>query len=151
MQVEIRQETFDPWQEMARVERECGPAAGSYGATAVFLGSMRDFNEGDDVRAMSLEYYPGMTEKHLQAICDEAIARWQIDDALVLHRVGDLNPGETIVLIAVWSAHRGAAFEACRFIIEDLKHRAPFWKKETTATGERWVSRNTGANENLER
>ncbi len=151
MLVEIRQQPFEPWRELARVEAVAGPASGSFGATCVFVGSMRDFNEGEGVTGMTLEYYPGMTERHLQRICDEAIARWQVDDAYVAHRVGPLEPGEPIVLIAVWSAHRGAAFEACRFIIEDLKHRAPFWKKEQRADGEHWVDRNTGADENVER
>ena len=139
MKVEVRQQAFDPWQELAAFQQAAFPRAGRFGATAAFIGSMRDFNEGDAVRAMTLEYYPGMTEKHLQAIADEALKRWSIDEALIIHRVGEIQPGEPIVLVAAWSAHRAAAFDACRFLIEDLKARAPFWKKERTAGGERWV------------
>lgn len=105
---------------------------------------MRDFNEGTSVRAMTLEHYPGMTENHLEQIGQEAKARWPILDGLIIHRVGEVQPGDPIVLIAVWSAHRSAAFEACRFLIEDLKSRAPFWKQETLAEGARWVEKNTG-------
>jgi len=148
--VEIREQAFDPWRELAGREAAAGPAAGSFGATAVFVGTMRDFNEGDAVAGLTLEHYPGMTEKHLERICREARERWPLEDCLVIHRVGALQPGEPIVLIAVWSAHRGAAFEACRFLIEDLKSRAPFWKKEATPGGERWVERNTGAAGHLE-
>jgi molybdopterin synthase catalytic subunit len=104
---------------------------------------MRDVNEAAAVHAMTLEHYPGMTERHLQRITEEAMGRWDIIDILVLHRVGELRPGDPIVLIAVWSAHRAAAFEACRFLIEDLKSRAPFWKKERLDTGFRWVEKNT--------
>jgi len=92
---------------------------------------------------MTLEHYPGMTERHLETICAEATARWGLLDTLVIHRVGLVLPGDPIVLVAAWSAHRAEAFTACRHIMEDLKSRAPFWKKETTAQGERWVARNT--------
>lgn len=105
---------------------------------------MRDFNEGTSVRAMTLEHYPGMTENHLEQIGQDAKAHWPILDGLIIHRVGEVQPGDPIVLIAVWSAHRSAAFEACRFLIEDLKSRAPFWKQETLAEGARWVEKNTG-------
>ncbi|HLE94240.1 MAG TPA: molybdenum cofactor biosynthesis protein MoaE, partial [Sulfuricaulis sp.] len=92
---------------------------------------------------MTLEHYPGMTEKHLQLIHDEAGQRWEILDALVIHRVGEIRPGEPIVLVAVWSAHRAAAFEACRYLIEELKTRAPFWKNEQHQATTHWVEHNT--------
>ncbi|MBT8445793.1 MAG: molybdenum cofactor biosynthesis protein MoaE, partial [Gammaproteobacteria bacterium] len=90
-----------------------------------------------------LEHYPGMTERHLEEIAAAAAARWNIIDGLLVHRVGELSPGDPIVLVAIWSAHRADAFEACRFCMEDLKSRAPFWKKELTESGARWVERNT--------
>ncbi|MGH8119226.1 MAG: molybdenum cofactor biosynthesis protein MoaE, partial [Gammaproteobacteria bacterium] len=114
-----------------------------YGAMASFVGTMRDYNEGAEVREMVLENYPGMTEKHLESICGEAAKKWELLEVLVLHRVGHIHSGDPIVLVAVWSAHRAAAFDACRFIMEDLKSRAPFWKQETLAGGKRWVTRNT--------
>lgn len=113
------------------------------GACTQFTGFMRDFNMGNDVRQMTLEYYPGMTEKSLEKIEFEAKERWPLNAVLIAHRVGDLKPADPIVLVAAWSAHRNEAFEACRFLIEELKHRAPFWKKETTAEGDRWVAENT--------
>lgn len=145
MKVEIRDQPFDPWQELQRYQQDVFDCPGAYGATAVFVGTMRDFNEGDPVRAMKLEHYAGMTERHLERIAGEAMKRWTIHDVLVIHRVGNLLPGDPIVLLAVWSAHRSAAFEACRFIMEDLKSRAPFWKKEQLPEGERWVEKNTPA------
>ncbi len=118
--------------------------AGKFGATNVFIGSMRDFNEGDDVKAMTLEHYPGMTEKQLEKIVEQAIQQWDVIDALVVHRVGDIVPAEPIVLVAVWSSHRGDAFDACRHIMEALKSKAPFWKKEKLISEtERWVDKNT--------
>ncbi len=143
MTVEIFDRPFDPWQELQRYQNERAELSGKFGATAVFVGSMRDFNEGDDVQAMSLEHYPGMTERHLEEICAEANQRWDLIEILVIHRVGDMTPGDPIVLVAVWSAHRAAAFEASRHVMEDLKSRAPFWKKETLAEGHRWVAKNT--------
>ena len=113
------------------------------GAAATFIGSMRDFNEGESVASMWLEHYPGMTEKHLAAIEAEARTRWGLDEVLIVHRVGAVSPGDPIVLVAVWSAHRAHAFEFCRHITEALKSNAPFWKKEQTAHGERWVTNNT--------
>ena len=142
MSVHIVEGVFDPWSILAAHQARI--AAGSHGATASFVGTMRDFNEGDDVRTMTLEHYPGMTEKHLAAIIDEARKRWHLVECLIVHRVGPIRPGEPIVLTAVWSAHRKEAFEACRFLMEELKHRAPFWKKESLASGdERWVEKNT--------
>ena len=116
---------------------------GRFGAMASFIGTMRDLNEGDTVQSMILEHYPGMTEKHLQRSVEQAMQQWPLLNALVIHRVGELKPHDPIVLVAVWSAHRAAAFEACRFVMEDLKSKAPFWKKETLPQGQRWVARNT--------
>ncbi len=143
MSVLIRAAAFEPWAELAAYERARFPKHGVFGASASFVGTMRDLNEGDRVSAMNLEHYPGMTERHLEAICAEACARWELLDTLVIHRVGRLQPGDPIVLVAAWSAHRAEAFAACRHIMEDLKSKAPFWKKETTDDGVRWVARNT--------
>ncbi|HEX2242317.1 MAG TPA: molybdenum cofactor biosynthesis protein MoaE, partial [Gammaproteobacteria bacterium] len=143
MHIEIREAPFDPWRELARYQQDTLNAAGKYGATAVFVGSMRDFNEGEQVTAMTLEHYPTMTEKHLREIANQARVRWDIIDVLILHRVGEIRPNDPIVLVAVWSAHRAAAYDANRFIMEDLKSKAPFWKKETLKKGSRWVERNT--------
>ncbi len=142
MAVILRETLLSPYQELDAYQHRIHEKAGKYGATAVFVGAMRDFNLGDTVIRMALEHYPGMTERRLEQIVEEAIARWNLIDALVIHRVGEIHPGDSIVLIAVWSAHRGAAFDACRHIIEKLKHSAPFWKKESLSTGDRWVEAN---------
>lgn len=142
MPVELRERPFDPWSELARRERLLA-RAGAYGATACFVGTMRDFNEDAAVSAMTLEHYPGMTEKQLEMIVAEAKTRWPVLEALVVHRVGAIRPGEPIVLVAAWSAHRADAFAACRHLIEALKTRAPFWKKEQLADRARWVEHNT--------
>ncbi len=113
------------------------------GAIASFVGLARDMNEGSGVAAMTLEHYPGMTEKALGRIVDEARARWSLLDVTVIHRVGRLLPGDPIVLIVVASSHRGEAFAACAFILDYLKIQAPFWKKEETPDGERWVEART--------
>jgi len=141
MKIAIYPTPFDPLAELGRYQAEV--PAGQYGATASFIGTMRDFNEGDAVRGMTLEHYPGMTERQLRRLVEDAQRQWDLLDILLIHRVGELFPGEPIVLVAVWSAHRAAAFEACRFLMEALKSQAPFWKKETLAAGERWVARNT--------
>ena len=110
------------------------------GAIVTFVGKVRDFNQGDAVRGLSLEHYPGMTEKALAGIVTEARGRWPLQECTLIHRIGDLLLGDQIVLVAVSSAHRDAAFEACHFIMDFLKTRAPFWKKELTAEGvQRWV------------
>ena len=109
------------------------------GAVASFVGLARDLNDGSGVSAMTLEHYPGMTEKALKDVVDAANARWALLDVTVIHRVGRLLPGDPIVLVAVASAHRGEAFAACEFIMDFLKTQAPFWKKEETQAGERWV------------
>jgi len=142
MRVELCSECYHPWQVLATYEQAHGQP-GRSGAAAVFVGTMRDYNEGETVHGLFLEHYPGMTERHLERIAAEAMQRWSLDDLLLLHRVGEVAPGEAIVLVAAWSGHRTAAFEACRYVLEDLKHRAPFWKRETLADGTRWVERNT--------
>lgn len=143
MAIRVCEIGFDPYAELVRYQVETLEQGGKYGAACSFVGTLRDFNEGNRVHGMTLEHYPGMTEKHLRRILDEAHRRWDFLDALVIHRVGEVLPDQPIVLVAVWSTHRGAAFDACRYIIEELKHRAPFWKKEILDAGERWVDRNT--------
>ena len=142
MRVELRPAPFDALAEVKDYQA-LPDSPGKAGATCVFIGTMRDFNEGEEVRQMTLEHYPGMTEKHLVDICAQAKKQWPVLDILVLHRTGDIEIGDDIVLIATWAAHRGDAMDATRFIIEDLKHKAPFWKKETVNNGERWVEQNT--------
>lgn len=109
------------------------------GALVTFVGLMRDINVGTTVSAMTLEHYPGMTEKALAAITAQAVARWDLEGIRIVHRVGTLTPQDPIVFVGVAAQHRGAAFRACEFLIDYLKTRAPFWKKEVTAEGERWV------------
>ena len=143
MRVELRETPFEPLAELGRYQGMLAGLAGRCGATAIFIGTMRDFNDGEAVRGMVLEYYPGMTEKYLQRIIETAGREWSLLDVLVVHRVGQLQPNDPIVLVAVWSEHRAAAFSACRSIMEELKSKAPFWKRETTAAGPRWVEHNT--------
>ncbi|WP_251452373.1 molybdopterin synthase catalytic subunit MoaE [Parasutterella muris] len=111
----------------------------SVGAVVTFLGTVRDLNDGKDVSGMTLEYYPGMTEKALTKIAKQALERWDIEDVTVIHRVGELRVTDQIVLVGVSGKHRGEAFDACEFVIDYLKTEAPFWKKETLPEGERWV------------
>ncbi len=143
MKVELTSQPFNPWTTLQAYETTLSAQIGKYGAVTTFTGTMRDFNQGEDVQAMYLEHYPGMTEKYLQQLSHTALQRWDILDTLVIHRVGEIHPGETIVLVAAWASHRAPAFEACRYLIEELKHRAPFWKRETLG-GEkmRWVESN---------
>lgn len=144
MSVVIKETAFDPWQTLQEFQNESGLRPGSFGATATFVGTMRVLNEGDGVDTMTLEHYPGMTAKHLASIIDTARQRWDVLECLIVHRVGEITPNDPIVLTAVWSAHRAAAFEACRFLMEELKSTAPFWKKEALKEGgQRWVDRNT--------
>jgi molybdopterin synthase catalytic subunit len=135
MPVRVQTEDFDVARELAQLR--AGNRA--VGAVAAFIGVVRDLNDSAEVRTLTLEHYPGMTEKALAGIVAEATQRWNVCDALVIHRVGRLEPTDQIVLVAVTSAHRGEAFAACEFIMDYLKTRAPFWKKEDTAAGERWV------------
>ena len=135
MNVRVQQEDFDVSAEIA-VMRLGHP---KIGAIASFVGVVRDVNNGDAVATMMLEHYPGMTEKSIAGIIDQARGRWEVLDALVIHRVGTLKPTDQIVLVIVASAHRGDAFAACEFIMDYLKTQAPFWKKEITPQGGRWV------------
>lgn len=133
--VRVQAAPFDVESEVAALR--AGDAR--VGAVVTFVGTVRDTNEGDAVATLELEHYPGMTEKALQAIVDEARARFDVLGLRVVHRVGRLAPTDAIVLVAVTGAHRGEAFDACRFVMDYLKTRAPFWKKERTPAGERWV------------
>ncbi|KAF0103270.1 MAG: molybdopterin synthase catalytic subunit [bacterium] len=135
MKIAVQTEAFD-FQAEIQALYQANPKVG---AVASFLGLVRDVNEGQEVSAMTLEHYPGMTEKALADIVEQARARWEVLDASVIHRVGPLWPTDPIVLVAVASGHRGDAFAACEFIMDFLKTRAPFWKKEATPDGEKWV------------
>ena len=144
MAILISTAAFDPYQEIQAYQNAKIGNTGTVGATSIFIGTMRDFNEGASVKGMTLEYYPGMTEKQLEKIVIEAQRQWQLIDSFVIHRVGDIFPNEAIVLVAVWSSHRGDAFDASRYIMEALKSKAPFWKKELLVNeNERWVAKNT--------
>ena len=133
--VTIQSQDFDLGDEVAALR------AGDHGVGAVasFVGTVRTHNDGSPVSALELEHYPGMTEKAIEAMIDEAMRRFDIRAARVVHRVGPMQPGDQIVLVAVTAAHRGQAFRACEFLIDYLKTQAPFWKKETTPEGARWV------------
>ena len=135
MPIKIQESDFDVSAEIAAL-RKGDPRVG---AVVSFLGTVRDMNDGSQVKGMTLEHYPGMTEKALQEILDQAKARWDIYQALVIHRVGPLLPEDQIVLVVVTSAHRGEAFAACEFVMDYLKTAAPFWKKEDTPEGALWV------------
>jgi molybdopterin synthase catalytic subunit len=134
--IRVQAEDFDPGAELARFST----GNGRVGGVCMFLGLVRDFmGEGTGVAGMTLEHYPGMTEKQLAAIEAEARRRWPLEDALIIHRYGRLDAGERIVLVATASAHREAAFESCHFLIDWLKTKAPFWKVEHTERGDHWV------------
>jgi molybdopterin synthase catalytic subunit len=135
MPVRVQTGDFDVAREIAALRG--GDAR--VGAVAAFVGLVRDINDAAAVSTLTLEHYPGMTEKALAGIVDEAKSRWNVYEALVVHRVGELKPTDQIVLVVVTGAHRGEAFAACEFIMDYLKTRAPFWKKEQTPAGERWV------------
>ena len=135
MAVRVQTEDFDVGAEVNAM-RLSNP---NIGALVSFVGQVRDLNDGDNVASMALEHYPGMTEKSLESIVEQAKNRWAIEDALVVHRVGELKPLDQIVLVLVASAHRKDAFTACEFMMDYLKTEAPFWKKEQTPSGARWV------------
>lgn len=146
MAVILLDQSFEPEALLKTQQAQIDAAAGqgSYGALATFVGTMRDSNEGDAVVSMRLEHYPAMTQSQLEKIITTATERWPLIDTLIAHRVGDVFPGDPIVLTAVWSKHRAAAFDACRYLMEALKTDATFWKKETLANDtERWVEKNT--------
>jgi molybdopterin synthase catalytic subunit len=145
--VRVQAEDFDVSAEIAALRR----GNPKIGAVASFVGVVRDVNDGDSVAALNLEHYPGMTEKAIEAIVAEAKSRWEIVDVTVVHRVGELRPLDQIVLVVVAGGHRGDAFAACEFIMDYLKTRAPFWKKEQTPQGARWVEARSSDDEAAER
>jgi len=139
MPVRVQLDDFDLTREVAQLRAAQGERTAQIGGIATFIGTVRDINDGSGVSSLTLEHYPGMTEKALEDIVTQARGRWDIFDALVIHRVGTLHPQDQIVLVVTLGAHRGEAFAACEFIMDYLKTQAPFWKKEVTPTGERWV------------
>jgi len=145
MHVELVDASFDPYARLTGYEATLpAPTRRRLGAAAQFIGRMRDLNDDEGVVELFLEHYPGMTERRLEGIVLEAQAHWSFTEGLIVHRIGTVHPAEALVVVAVWSAHRAPAFEACRWIVEHLKHSAPFWKKETLANGaQRWVETNT--------
>ena len=139
MKIKILDEKFDPWQEIVEFKRNELQNNSSIGASSVFLGTVRDFNDDEVVESLFLEHYPDMTEKYLTKIVEDAIKKHKIFDGLVIHRVGELKPTDPIVVVATWSEHRDSAFNATREIMESLKSEAPFWKKESNEKGFKWV------------
>ena len=135
--IRVQQEDFDPGAELEQLR---GSLQGTAGAVVSFTGLVRELNEGDDITGMTLEHYPGMTEKALAAIAAEATSRWNLIEAVIIHRIGPLALNDRIVFVIAASAHRKDAFRACEFMIDALKTKAPFWKKETTPRGTRWVT-----------
>jgi len=142
MTVLISEQSLDPWQLISQ-HQQSSQLASQFGATATFIGSMRDFNDDATVTEMVLEHYPEMTQRYLEKLEADARDKWPIIDCLIAHRVGHINPADAIVIIACWSAHRRAALDACNSLIEELKFNAPFWKKESRADGDVWVEHNT--------
>jgi molybdopterin synthase catalytic subunit len=143
MTVRVQVEDFDAGAEINAMRL----SHANIGAVAAFVGQVRDLNEGDQVSELVLEHYPGMTEKSLQSIIEQAKKRWDVIDALIVHRVGKLKPLDQIVLVLVASSHRKEAFAACEFMMDYLKTEAPFWKKEQTPAGSRWVEAKTSDDE----
>ena len=133
--IRIQREDFDPGAEIAALTR----GRHDIGGITSFVGLVRDMAGSDKITSMTLEHYPGMTEQQLAAIEAEAKKRWPLDAVLIVHRYGELKPGDRIVLVVTASSHRDAAFDACRFLIDWLKTKAPFWKLEETGAGPRWV------------
>ena len=147
MPVRVQTEDFDVGTEIARLRR----GDPKIGAVASFVGVVRNVNDGDSIATLTLEHYPGMTEKAIEAIVAEAKSRWDIVDVGVIHRVGELKPLDQIVLVVVVGGHRGDAFAACEYIMDYLKTRAPFWKKEETPEGARWVDARASDDDAAER
>ena len=141
MPVILTTDSLDPAAEITRCQAQ--QTSGAFGARVDFTGYLRDFNEGRQVSSLFLEHYPGMTEKAMSEVCDRARSRWPVQEILLVHRVGNLLPGDPIVLITVWSIHRSDAFDACRFLISELKRSVPLWKQERSREEEVWVARNT--------
>jgi molybdopterin synthase catalytic subunit len=147
MKIIIQTEDFDVSTELHLLRKDLP----GIGGINIFVGTVRDVHQGDVVAAMELEHYPGMTEKSLQDIVEQAKKRWDVLNATIIHRVGKLYPTDQIVLVAVASTHRGDAYSACEFIMDYLKTAAPFWKKETTPDGSRWVDARTSDEERLKK
>ena len=147
MRIQIQQGDFDLSAEIAALRQD----RPEIGAIVAFVGLVRDMNAGQSVQEMRLEHYPAMTRKALQSIAEQARQRWVLDDVLIIHRVGVLKPADQIVLVAVASAHRGDAFQACEYIMDYLKTQAPFWKQELTPTGLRWVDARSSDEASVER
>ena len=143
MKIELVQAALDPFDWLQSYQIEQSGLRADFGATSIFIGTMRDFNEGGRVESMFLEHYPAMTAKKLTQIAQQAIDKWHILDIAIAHRVGHIHPADTIVCVAVWSTHRRQAYEANRMVMEALKSSAPFWKKEQRIDGPRWVEKNT--------
>jgi len=138
--IRVQSEDFDPGAELEQLRQRNN---GQAGAVVSFTGLVRDMNEGEAITAMTLEHYPGMTEKALNKIEQEANQRWELTDSIIIHRTGPLNPNDNIVFVATASKHRKQAFRACEFMIDTLKTNAPFWKQESVADGTRWVEPGT--------
>jgi molybdopterin synthase catalytic subunit len=145
--IRVQREAFDAGAEIARLKS----GRSGIGGTAAFIGTVREMSEGRSLERMTLEHYPGMTERALAEIDAEAKRRWPLAETLIVHRYGDLRPGDDIVLVIACSAHRDAAFEACRFLIDWLKTKAPFWKFEDGVEGARWVEAKSCDDEAAER
>lgn len=143
VKVELIENPFDPWEWVKSYQEVHADLKHKYGATSVFIGTMRDFNQDNSVQSMTLEHYPGMTEKHLNALGSTAMQKWDIIDICIAHRIGKIYPGDAIVCVAVWSIHRKEAYESNRMVMEDLKSKTPFWKKEQLQESARWVEKNT--------
>jgi molybdopterin synthase catalytic subunit len=134
--IRVQENPFDSGAELQKLKA----GKTTVGGTVMFVGTVRDLSDGNEVRAMTLEHYPGMTEKALADIEAEALSRWRLDASLIIHRFGRLEPGEDIVLVITASSHREEAFAACHFLIDWLKTKAPFWKLEETPEGANWVA-----------
>jgi len=147
MKISIQQEDFDVSTELQLLRKDLP----GIGGINVFVGTVRDTHQGDEVQSMELEHYPGMTEKALQEIVEQAKTRWDVLNATIIHRVGKLYPSDQIVLVAIASTHRGDAYAACEFMMDYLKTSAPFWKKEYTPEGSRWVDARTSDEERLKK
>ena len=145
--IRVQAEDFDPGKELEQLTQ----GNNAIGGVCSFIGLVRDFADGDSVSSMTLEHYPGMTEKQLEAIEAEAQERWPLDGTIIIHRYGKLDAGDRIVFVAAASAHREAAFEACRFLMDWLKTKAPFWKKESGEAGDQWVEAKDSDDEATER
>lgn len=145
--IQVQRDDFSQDEQYTALRNDCP----KIGAIVTFSGLMRDFNDGDDVSVLELEHYPGMTEKVLAEIIEQARGRWKLEGVRVIHRIGEMAPSDQIVFVGVSSAHRVDAFAACEFIMDFLKTRAPFWKKEKTRDGQRWVDAKDSDNKASER